>query len=221
MELEPITRQEKIIAGQDLTPITRLEMFLKKFGGGGGGGGSADAVLYTPQTLTDAQKKQARTNIDAASDFVVNANAINGSEVTVDKTYAQISEAIKAGKTPSVYLLHRKIGAVYLRLYSYYENMPITFSGTGEGEKYPYMVSLVMTEDGSTDIVVDRLVEIAEDGTMRQVSMDGDPYSDMEIATKKYVDDNVCILHSTTPGSTKKFKITVDDSGAISATEVT
>ena len=37
MELEPITRKEKIIAGQDLTPITRLEMFLKQFGGGGGG----------------------------------------------------------------------------------------------------------------------------------------------------------------------------------------
>ena len=29
----------------------------------GGGGGSADAVLYTEQTLTDAQKAQARTNI--------------------------------------------------------------------------------------------------------------------------------------------------------------
>ena len=29
-------------------------------------GGSPDAVLYTPQTLTDAQKKQARQNINAA-----------------------------------------------------------------------------------------------------------------------------------------------------------
>ncbi len=36
MALEPITRQEKIIAGQDLEPITRMEMFLKNFGGGGG-----------------------------------------------------------------------------------------------------------------------------------------------------------------------------------------
>ena len=40
MALEPITRQEKIIAGQDLTPITRMEMFLKNFGGGGGGSGA-------------------------------------------------------------------------------------------------------------------------------------------------------------------------------------
>ena len=39
MALEPITRQEKIIAGQDLTPITRMEKFLKEYGGSGGGGG--------------------------------------------------------------------------------------------------------------------------------------------------------------------------------------
>ena len=40
MALEPITRQEKIIAGQDLTPITRMEKFLKEFGGSGGSGGA-------------------------------------------------------------------------------------------------------------------------------------------------------------------------------------
>ena len=45
MALEPITRQEKIIAGQDLTPITRMEMFLKNFGGGGGGGGGGWFVV--------------------------------------------------------------------------------------------------------------------------------------------------------------------------------
>ena len=44
MALEPITRQEKIIAGQDLTPITRMEIFLKQFGGGGGSGGSGGGV---------------------------------------------------------------------------------------------------------------------------------------------------------------------------------
>lgn len=31
----------------------------------GGGGGDSDAVLYTPQTLTEAQQMQARANIDA------------------------------------------------------------------------------------------------------------------------------------------------------------
>jgi hypothetical protein len=32
MALEPITRQEQIIAGKDLEPITRMEKFLKKYG---------------------------------------------------------------------------------------------------------------------------------------------------------------------------------------------
>lgn len=52
MALEPITRKEKIIAGQDLTPITRMEKFLKQFGCGGGGGGSVPKPLtydYMPE----------------------------------------------------------------------------------------------------------------------------------------------------------------------------
>lgn len=51
MALEPITRQEKIIAGQDLTPITRMEKFLKQYGGGSGGVSSwndlADRPFYS------------------------------------------------------------------------------------------------------------------------------------------------------------------------------
>lgn len=42
MALEPITRQEQIIAGKDLEPITRMEKFLKEYGGGGGGGSASE-----------------------------------------------------------------------------------------------------------------------------------------------------------------------------------
>ena len=35
------------------------------------------------------------------------------------------------------------------------------------------------------------------------------------------VDEGKIILPSSTAGSTKKFKLTVDDTGAVSATEVT
>lgn len=48
MALEPITRQEKIIAGQDLTPITRMEKFLKEFGGSGGGVSSWNDLTDKP-----------------------------------------------------------------------------------------------------------------------------------------------------------------------------
>lgn len=47
MALEPITRKEKIIAGQDLTPITRMEKFLKQYGGSGGSGGGVGGAITT------------------------------------------------------------------------------------------------------------------------------------------------------------------------------
>ena len=73
MELEPITRQEKIIAGQDLTPITRMEMFLKEYGGSGGSGGGGGGVT----TLH------------------INVTAINGGTATftADKTPAEMQQA--------------------------------------------------------------------------------------------------------------------------------
>lgn len=40
-------------------------------------------------------------------------------------------------------------------------------------------------------------------------------------ATKEYVDNKEVVVNSSTEGSTKKFKITVDDTGALSAVEVT
>ena len=47
-------------------------------------------------------------------------------------------------------------------------------------------------------------------------------YSGEEIdALLQRVDEGEIILPSSTAGSTKKFKLTVDDTGAVSATEVT
>ena len=220
MALEPITRQEKIIAGQDLTPITRMEMFLKQFGGGGGGGGgSADAVLYTAQTLTDAQKKQARENVDAAiADYIVNGTVNSDNTVTLDKTFAQIMEAIDAGKTPAV-----KIGFADSAINIY---IPLTLKGDDQLE-FSYadnsqvaFTSIYVSPNKDPKIDITKIVSLNHDGTAPQYIMEADPTEAMQIATKKYVDDKECILKSTTPGSTKKFKITVDDSGNISATEV-
>ena len=75
MALEPITRQEKIIAGQDLEPITRLEMFLKNFGGSGGGGASSADVFIIHATMGETD-----TNAQ------------------LDKTAEQIYEAYQSGK---------------------------------------------------------------------------------------------------------------------------
>lgn len=64
-------------------------------------GGSKDAVTYTPQTLTDEQKSQARTNIGAGQPvFAVNVTGVGGSGgYTADKTAAEIEAAYQAGRT--------------------------------------------------------------------------------------------------------------------------
>ena len=64
-------------------------------------GGSKDAVTYTPQTLTEEQKSQARQNIGAGQPvFAVNVTEVGGSGgYTADKTAAEIEAAYQAGRT--------------------------------------------------------------------------------------------------------------------------
>ena len=82
MALEPITRQEKIIAGQDLTPITRMEKFLKDFGGGGGG--EPDFNVNVVETSFDEQ---------------------GVSYLTLDATNEQIGTAYESGKRVFINIL--------------------------------------------------------------------------------------------------------------------
>lgn len=60
------------------------------------------------------------------------------------------------------------------------------------------------------------------DSDTPEITWDGN-VGTLKTIDRKYIPSelNEIILPSSTPGSSKKFKITVDDSGAISATEVT
>ena len=150
------------------------------------GGGSSDAVLYTPQTLTDAQKKQARDNVDAAGAFVVNGTFNQSGTVTLDKTFAQIQEAINAGKSPIAIYADN----IYLPLIRKDETS-ILFSGMLANNGILRFGGLFVNSDGSTELWLDRLLILKEDGEMPQTPMVADPTEDMQIATKKYVDNAV------------------------------
>lgn len=183
-------------------------------------GGSADAILYTPQILTDEQKQRARENIGVATDFVVNATLNFGGTATLDKTFEQMSEAFTAGKKLMVRV---RVGVEtgYLTM-SEYTGSDIIFTNMGiqSDKRFALVVRLTVNKH---DAKYDITYLLAADGTqhMPQISMASDPTEIMQIATKKYVDDKEFILQSTTPGSSKKFKITVDDSGVLSAVEAT
>ena len=187
MELEPITRKEKIIAGENLEPITRLEKFLKEYGGSGGsgGGGSTDAVLYTAQTLTDAQKKQARQNIGVDGNyFVVNGTLDNNYNITLDKTFAQIREAIGDGKIPIA-----AIAGAYFQLSQKTDSF-ITFSVVVGDKSGSGIETLYVYPDQDPQVDFYGVLTTDSVGALPQVNMSSDPTKAMQIATKKYVDDH-------------------------------
>lgn len=82
MALEPITRQEKIIAGQDLTPITRMEKFLKEYGGSGGGGsGGSGGSIAVDSELSDTSENPVQNKVVKAA---LDALAIPTLHITVN-----------------------------------------------------------------------------------------------------------------------------------------
>lgn len=187
--------------------------------------GSPDAVLYTPQTLTDAQKKQARENVDAAAnDFVITATLTDNDNCTTDKTYTQIQEAVQAGKKVVVKI--RAYGFDFvLPLIGKFESDYMFTAVFNPTNTVAMQFAVVIGEQGS-GIFKCRIPTYNSDGnSLQQVTMEANPTVDMQIATKKYVDDKISdkelILSSSTAGSTKKFKLTIDDTGTLTASEIT
>lgn len=148
------------------------------------GGGSSDAVLYTPQTLTDAQKKQARENVDAASDFVINATQSASGSIVLDKTAIQIREAINAGKTP---IMHTP--GNYMQLL-FADGTDFIFGMVGPSRSGATLTSIMVSEGGA-QFNSQRLLATGAGGVLPQQTMASAPTADMQIATKKYVDDAV------------------------------
>lgn len=218
MTLQTIQRQIGDLA--DLTTEEKTNLVAAINEAAESGGSSPDAVLYTPQTLTDAQKKQARENVDAASsDFVVNGTLYSSGFVSLDKTFTQVQAAIQEGKQPVAKLPYGAVTAL-LPLVGVKENLFI-FGTTATTGDQRGTATLLLSSNGEATFDASFSPVLDADGYLPQISMGAAPTSDMQIATKKYVDDKEFILRSTTPNSTKKFKITVDDTGALTATEVT
>ena len=154
------------------------------------GSGSPNAVLYTAQTITDAQKKQARENVDAASnDFVINATVASDNTCTTDKTYEQIQEAIQDGKRAVMKV--RLSGTDFIlpqvgKFLGYYAFAAVLNLASNVAMQYTIMVG-----EQDNGVINCRVVTYDTDGNFQQVTMDSDPIEAMEIATKKYVDDSV------------------------------
>lgn len=150
---------------------------------------TTNSVEYTPQTLTDAQKKQARDNVEAASEFVITATPdSSGERVTLDKTAAQIQEAVSAGKTPVVRLEAAGVSS-YLRFLNA-AGTTFVFGGVFSGRDGGLLNTLIVDE-GGTHVTSQNLLSTDQNGRLDQQTMAYPPTEDMHIATKEYVDDGL------------------------------
>ena len=100
MALEPITRQEKIIAGKDLEPVTRMEMFLKQYGGGDGGGGVT--TLHINVTALNVETLEATFTADKTPKEMLQAS-LNGPTwcVVTFEAGTMDSHAVSIGLPPA------------------------------------------------------------------------------------------------------------------------
>lgn len=186
---------------------------------------STDILPSSPSFETVIRKEVYPSG--GASEFVVNGTIGGetgvGYSITLDKTSDQILAAINEGKSVIARVAYEI--TIDLPLVSFDTiSGNIMFAGIinymAMDSISPIIYFLRLRNDEAT-LYSSVAIGLDSEGKLPQVSMISAPTRDMQIATKKYVDDKEFILKSTTPNSTKKFKIAVDDTGALSAVEVT
>ena len=210
MALEPITRQEKIIAGQDLTPITRMEKFLKNFGGGGGSvpkpltydympeGYPSKSVSFNVEWDGNTEGLTSLYNFYKVSDLVVDPSVFaSGATLTYADGRTEFMSIDAALPKRRITIEPGKI--------TFGEGQVMIFTETPEAPYEAFEIGVYFESDENYDV---RKVTSGE--IITPMAEEFLPTGIKEL-----------IMSSSTTDSTKKFKITVDDSGTISATEVT
>ena len=161
------------------------------------------AKVPTTVSLSVTGQHKIDQNLIPPQTVYVNAtggNDTNGdgsffTDVALDKTYDEISALLSHGV--DVKIIRENVILNYL----YFSEKAIIFSAYGPlGEPVTVMCSI--RADNSAFLAVDNLAD-----SFLSIGDNGELVVPL-------------ILKSGTPGSSKKFKITVDDAGAISATEV-
>lgn len=171
--------QGKVIFSKDASGAKRVQIVFASALPVPSADGSDDGKVPT----INGAKWELKTPTDV---FVVNGTFNQSGTVTLDKTFAQIQEAINAGKSPIAIYADN----IYLPLTRKNETS-ILFSGILLNNGIHMFGGVLVYSDESTELWLDRLLILKENGEMPQTSMVAGPTKDMEIATKKYVDDAV------------------------------
>lgn len=155
-------------------------------------------LLTGVKTPTDTETNAAATveyvnakvSSGGSNDFVVNATISSDMTATLDKTFNQIQAAIKAGKQP-VAKWSRGAAVGIMPMVGYNANSVSFMSGMHVDENFVSSQYLSITSAGTVRFYFVNAPAISDSGIMNQVNMSSNPVSDMQIATKKYVDDHL------------------------------
>ena len=164
-----------------------------------------------------------------SSDFIINGSKYEGEPVVLDKTFSQIKEAVQAGKRAIVQMTSD--GNVNILPLITNNSRMLLFSSLYNTNGQIFGLSLSVTSSNVTEYFISTPTNNL-DGTMPQVNMAAAPTADMQIATKKYVDDHagggssVTVDTAMSDTSTnavqnKVIKKYVDDHYSGAATKVT
>lgn len=169
-------------------------------------------------------------DVTLPGNFIVNATLTEDeTNCTLDKTFAQIREAVTVGNKPVVHFeMPDGSGTAVMPLVEDYGVVFVFRATISIDTGVEALIGQYIISINSDDKVIFKTasaLSLNSGGNLTQQTMDRAPTIDMQIATKKYVDDKISdkelILSSSTAGSTKKFKLTIDDTGTLTASEVT
>nr|DAJ48839.1 MAG TPA: hypothetical protein [Caudoviricetes sp.] len=167
-----------------------------------GGLGSASVYLYAdylpepnPDDSDDGKvlmvnKHKWELKETSAGDFMITATLASGGTATLDKTFAQIRDAITGGRAVFMQIVDPKGGSTIHA--SLVNDTPtnLMFSAADRNGFYSVLNVVSVNSDDSCTVSHETMPVLDSNLALPQLSMASTPDADMEIATKKYVDDH-------------------------------
>jgi hypothetical protein len=200
MALEPITRQEQIIAGKDLEPITRMERFLKDYGVSNYFG----ETTVKGDTLTWDGNTEGKTTLEVSEISCVFVKISDAIPALSDCKNGMVVQTADGAETTysaeEIDGLYNEIGVVGNQLGTYV--IP--------SDGFVLMEAFTLPESGVWVVYVENAPYVTS------ITIPG--YNGFETTTIQPIDAKY--LPPLVSPSGKKFKLSVDDSGVLSATEV-
>ena len=178
-------------------------------------GDSLGAVLYTPQALTDEQKRQARENVEALSNnsvyytYLPDNHSNDIYKLALSGPIGFITGVGAAGMIPPITVIFGAMDRGIVNTFA------IDFHG------YMYHTGLSLASASEPVWTKIEQLRLNNNGTLPQQTMASSPTENMQIATKKYVDDHTEESDPTVPEWAKqphKPSYTAQEIGALPAT---